>query len=619
MPGPLLKKSVKSILLLLIVGTSVMSSFGQSIPSSTIEDKVLGWMKVYNFTGTKKPLQVDAKLYSVNQLSICDTLANWMQASYLPKGGLGDVRRTVLEKLGQYNQNKAALPPSYGAVAKVYMFLKYDKGKMVPENNLGLSWSIMANRVPGWEVSDISSPTQYYFTLPSFDAESGYETAKKIHDLSTNSNINPYISFWVKNIEAGGGTDYVLLCKDNRSPFIQLKKGEYLSLLEQAIPRIHEIEKKKLYEKEQGNQSRAEPFVKILEEKKQVRLANLEKIKEKYKDRLNEIALVNAQPSLTDLDTKRDVFSNGYITDPESTSRRMPVYKVDPVMAELCKKDQPQWILVSWWWSPNQPVEKHLHESIVNNFNFGYLYNFFFAPEKVKGQPYRPLRSPTYEEPVVIAEESEQSKKIKGDKTVFFFEDFSRTAIGKKPNGWNSRLNAQGNPCLVTMLDGETGHWAELKGNEAFVPTGLKGPFPQNFTISYDVIVPQNFTWGGKGLELRLSNEKSFLMVRARPGFGGREGEVEIEAKFPTPPGYMNSTKWVPAPGFSNNKKNNRITVTIKKREEDLQFFIDQNKITEYSKAIPAGLLFTTLSFTHGRSDKETEKFFISNIKITKE
>ena len=73
------------------------------------------------------------------------------------------------------------------------------------------------------------------------------------------------------------------------------------------------------------------------------------------------------------------------------------------------------------------------------------------------------------------------------------------------------------------------------------------------------------------------------------------------------------------ASGFSNNKKNNRITVAIKKNEELLQIFIDKNKIAEYEKAIPATLLFNALSFTHGRSDGETEKFYISNIKITKE
>ena len=27
-------------------------------------------------------------------------------------------------------------------------------------------------------------------------------------------------------------------------------------------------------------------------------------------------------------------------------------------MAELCKKDSPQWILVSWWWSPQDAVGK---------------------------------------------------------------------------------------------------------------------------------------------------------------------------------------------------------------------------------------------------------------------
>jgi len=39
--------------------------------------------------------------------------------------------------------------------------------------------------------------------------------------------------------------------------------------------------------------------------------------------------------------------------------------------------------------------------------------------------------------------------------------------------------------------------------------------------------------------------------------------------------------------------------------------------MAEYEKAIPAALLFNALSFTHGRSDVEPEKFYISNIKIT--
>ncbi len=74
------------------------------------------------------------------------------------------------------------------------------------------------------------------------------------------------------------------------------------------------------------------------------------------------------------------------------SANKYPVYKVDPVMAELCKKDKPQWVLVNWMWHPNNPVEKYLHETIVNHFNFEYVYNFFFDPEKIKGQSYKPLR-----------------------------------------------------------------------------------------------------------------------------------------------------------------------------------------------------------------------------------
>ena len=66
-------------------------------------------------------------------------------------------------------------------------------------------------------------------------------------------------------------------------------------------------------------------------------------------------------------------------------------------------------------------------------------------------------------------------------------------------------------------------------------------------------------------------------------------------------------------------KKNNRITVTIKKLEEKLQVFIDETKIAEYEKAIPATHLFNALSFDCNGNSAENDKFFISNIKITKD
>ena len=295
-------------------------------------------------------------------------------------------------------------------------------------------------------------------------------------------------------------------------------------------------------------------------------------------------------------------------------------------MAELCKKDKPQWILLSWWWSPNNPAEKYMHESIVNNFNFPYTYNFFFDPEKVKGQPYQPLRSPLYKEAVIVSGASDASKKNTADKNIHFFEDFSTTGIGQKPIGWRAKLAGDGTTGVVTKLDGLDGNWVVTRGHY-LSPTSplLKKPFPQNFTLSYDLVAAQNFTWGAKGLILLLAKEtspgnpESFISLKLRPGFDGKDGEATLETKFPSPPGYSNGTKWYVAPGFSNNKKNNRITVTIKKAGEMLQVFIDKTKIAEYEKAIPAAHLFNALSFDCSGNTNENDKFYISNIKISKD
>ena len=115
---------MKKAILLSVLTVLMAKVFAQPITPQSIEDSVIGWMKVYNFKGAKAGMKVDDKVYSANQLSICDSFANWIQASYIPKGGLGDVKKTVSQNLGLYNQNDAALPPSYGATAMTYTNLK---------------------------------------------------------------------------------------------------------------------------------------------------------------------------------------------------------------------------------------------------------------------------------------------------------------------------------------------------------------------------------------------------------------------------------------------------------------------------------------------------------------
>ncbi len=93
------------------------------------------------------------------------------------------------------------------------------------------------------------------------------------------------------------------------------------------------------------------------------------------------------------LENSPDVFEgNG------GTEKRLTVYTFDPRMIELCKTDAPQWIVIYWTAHLNDPVSLSLHEAMLNNVDFQYIYDYFFDPGKVKGQPYKPLRSPSFTE-----------------------------------------------------------------------------------------------------------------------------------------------------------------------------------------------------------------------------
>ena len=134
--------------------------------------------------------------------------------------------------------------------------------------------------------------------------------------------------------------------------------------------------------------------------------------------------------------------------------------------------------------------------------------------------------------------------------------------------------------------------------------------------------MPKDFTWGGKAFEMMLAKEKSeqiyetSLTLRLRPGFNGSDGRSTLNISSPSGTIYGKEAQ---VPGFSNDKINNRVKVSLKRRGELLEVFVDNKKIINVEKAIPADILFNFLSFSHISSDSETEKYYISNVKITKD
>jgi hypothetical protein len=593
----------------------------------SIADIDIGWMKIYKHTTPAKGKQLADRIYSANQISYSQQFIEWMQQSYQPRGCIGDAgyyQNTIPKfsgtnsRLGNaISMHDNALPHLYGAYSKMYMFLKKDaRGNFVPLHGYADYWRIEANQLKfiSNPVSFISSPEEYYFVLPDFKSNAkGYDAddkaASNLLGFDTHKNIEGYRHFYIPPKTIDDDAQFVvIMTKDNEPlPFEKISIGEFFTEAEKQFPVWQ----------------RADP---IPVDKFSIAQKNLARLKEKYKNKWNNTAEMQLSETQLNLwsfvnatEGRDDMFDN------KDTHTTFPILKVKKAALSLCKNDQPQWLIIRWELGmANEPYCIHMHESILNNFNFEYVYNFFFNPAKVKGQQYKPLRSPTFKEAVVVAEGSEAGKKNAADKSIHFFDDFSTTAIGKRPIGWQAKFANSGTTGVVSHPNGLDGNWVELRGHYISA-TLLKKPLPKNFTLSYDVVVAQNFTWGAKGLTMQLSKEtspgnaESYLKLKLRPGFDGRDGEAEFETKFPSPPGYSNGTKWYVATGFSNNKKYNNITVTIKKKDEKLQVFIDKNKIVEYEKAIPEAHLFNALSFDCAGNSGENDKFYISNIKITKD
>jgi hypothetical protein len=231
---------------------------------------------------------------------------------------------------------------------------------------------------------------------------------------------------------------------------VKLTKGEYLDALEAAIAYQYERERIRITQAKPGDKVGIARDMVYVDQQKAKRLATVAANRERYKGRLQEVATItNIQPNLV-IEHDPDVFLGS-----GGSRIHIPVYKVDPALAELAKTGAPQWIVVGWSSNLNLPTNKRLHDAIVNNFDFEFLYNYFFAPEKVNGRSYAPLRpstlargvpsvvegrNPAAVEPVVTASASAASKARAADPNVHFFDDFSTTPVGNPPIGWKSTL-----------------------------------------------------------------------------------------------------------------------------------------------------------------------------------
>jgi hypothetical protein len=362
---------------------------------SEYQDKYIGWKTIFTTDTSSKPTVYDHRVISAKQSRTAGMFRQWMQASYTPKGGLGDIKKRANEKLGLYNQYTKAMPNFYGASASVYISLKKGAaGKYTNTDLTGWSWNIFANGPIGVNFDVLTTPEQYYFYLPH---ETGtneiIDQISKLGQFNTHPVHRKYFAYYHPKDITSTLKYVVVLSKDNQKFYTQITKGECLDQLGRAIERNYEAKINKIKNDQASDEKGKKKFFDYEKEAYDRRIIAFKKLREKYRNRLDEPAAVySEQPSLYLENSLPDLFEGFGPAD-----RKITVYKYKPDIIALCQTDNPQWIVVEWsaeGVANDDPSGVHIHESILRNFDFDYVYNYFFYREKVNGQSYKPLRPP---------------------------------------------------------------------------------------------------------------------------------------------------------------------------------------------------------------------------------
>ncbi len=580
-----------------------------------LQEKVIGWVKALPPYGNAvgKSTTVQGRTFTSYQIGLIDTFTNWIKKSYIPVGGLPQQERLALP---DGVENRPYVPKGTGVSMAMWGPCYDATGKKIIQAQPASAdrITILTNHIKGVEeASWYNTPTQYYFTTyfdikgKSVNDEDAQKNAPFVNEIK--SKIGDYFVYFT------GSRINVMVMPGKELPLIQITRGEVLDKGEEALRRVF-----------------ATKTVSQLDTKS---IENINKLRQKYKNSLQAPAFINtAQLGIYS-------FSSDYndLFEKRISDRTMfPVYKINPPVYELCNKDKPQWISISWPYATEKsPTARwEIFKAMTNNFNFDYVYNYFFNPEKVKGKFYQPLNSVSQ----AAAEEKSNKKLNLTSKTktfpegVHFMEDFSDAVSGAMPAGWTSTQNNRG--FTIETPKGEKGKWLLLDSRADIIPSSLKKPLPLNFTLEFDLVVTDYTTRTGRTVTVSLNSQQPGGKNNTSMSLYITPGNEENIAIYPSiagisltvPRKYGATLHSIELSSYSNKKTKAHIRIT--KSGTSIKAYINGTLVSsdpkyqrDYNKdmQLADNTLFNQMEWKSDVvSDGENKgNVYISNIKITKE
>ncbi len=643
----------KLIIIFFITCITSDSLFAQLTSEQRIQDSVLGWGSIQDIKNVPKVYESHGHTFTVKTQMDMKNVIEWMIKSYIPVGGLGWFKRKF------YVDDYSNQPHSYGIDFRVWNVSFSpenldEKGHFKPIAEEYTSFGVDINTLTGSNSIDyMSSPTQYVFTWqPDGFKASAMDKIEntKMADPRKHPNVNKFLT----RITDDECTVY--LVPNNTLPLVQVTKGEYLQMAEQGIDRKLLKEKEDLKNKYPNDVKSQNYYYDYTSKDLERYRTDIKKWMEVYKNSLNEPAVVRDMQS-----NIRSFNIDPFTIDVEAAKLKhyFPVYKITGATLQKCRADKPQWVAVSF---PVQTKEDgnqqyELYRAMLEHFNYEYVYNYYFNPDKTKGVAYKPVNES-------LLNATLDSYRKKGNQAInakastspqqdgaYFFENFSSGNDGSEPANWYFKRT--GKHPLVTNIKNQTGKWLQLGYGVPVSPILLKKPLPENFTLEYDVATDADFN-GRTGGEVVLALNTRKQTEDGTEALGGDGTRLSIEIASGNEANYndnnyrgilsvkINSSPSANKQNYSEgivyeyplreftNKKTS-VHVAVKVKASVITIFINNKEVAvstnfkmRYGEkcktcGLPAGAKFNFISWENSTNDADDLNVYIRNVKITKE
>ncbi len=212
---------------------------------------------------------------------------------------------------------------------------------------------------------------------------------------------------------------------------------------------------------------------------------------------------------------------------------------------------------------------------------------------------------------------------IPGD-SIIYAEDFSQDAIGELPVNWNTTGSGE-----TTLIENIPGQWLRMHKQFIYL-SGNKKAFGENYTVEFDIVLQlKNNGWGypdirfglfstkdedpGSNRFLREYKENAAVVATIFPGEGN--SKVRLNS-FLENRAYFNGD-----PKAQDNLHKffyKSVHVSIQIQKERYRMWINEEKVFDIPKGVPAGQILNQLFFEVGHTNYPEEKYgvFVSNLKV---